>query len=127
WTHHAAARLGIPRVSFDHAGMLAHCRVRVPKGWELERLRDATTYKLLMGQADRIIVSSFFHAKPQRPNVHCVGPLLRPELKRFTASDGDYLLAYFNRGRHQLSAALEAALQGLGVPIVMYGSGQTGT
>lgn len=26
WTHHAAARLGVPRISFDHFGILAWCR-----------------------------------------------------------------------------------------------------
>src|SRR5262249_9814392 len=30
WTHGAAARLGVPRISFDHYGILAYCRPPIP-------------------------------------------------------------------------------------------------
>lgn len=127
FTHHVAARLGIPRISFDHVGMLAHCKVHVPPRWRWAMARDVSTYLLLMGRPAAVIISSFFHVEPRHHQVRCVGPLLRREVKGIEPSDGKYLLAYFNRGRHQVSRTIEAELQRLGMPVVMYGSDTVGT
>jgi uncharacterized protein (TIGR00661 family) len=121
FTHHIAARMGIPRVSFDHIGMLAHCRVEVPGAWRLALGRDVIAYRLLTGRPDHVIVSSFFPAEPRRPGVECVGPLLRPAARELRPRVGDYILAYFNRAQHQLSERLADEFQKLGRRVVLYG------
>jgi uncharacterized protein (TIGR00661 family) len=126
FTHHLAARLGLPRVSFDHIGMLAHCHVEAPLRWRWALARDVSAYRLLTGRPERVIVSSFFPAEPRRPGVECVGPLLRPAARAVEATVGDYLVAYFNRGKHQLSARLEAEFQRLGRRVVFYGADTPG-
>jgi len=126
WTHQLAGRLGLPRIGFDHIGMLAHCRVEVPRGWRWALARDVSVYRLMMGKPDRVVVSSFFPVSARRSNVRCVGPLLRPAALEARPSDENYVLAYFNRGQHQVSARIEAEFRALHLPVVMYGSDRRG-
>jgi uncharacterized protein (TIGR00661 family) len=127
FTHRAAARLGIPRIGFDHFGVMAHARPEVPRGRQLHLACAATTYRLMMGQPDRAIVSSFYEAPARRPGVAFVPTLVRPEVLAATPSRGDHLLVYLNRARHQLTERLERELQALGVPTILYGQSREGT
>ncbi len=127
FTHRAAARLGVPRISFDHFGILAYCRPHVPLRHRLAASRDVLAYRLLVGRPERAIVSSFYSAPPVRPGVRCVGPLLRDELFAVKAQRGDELLVYLNQGRHQYTPQMERALRALGIPALIYGTGEEGT
>jgi uncharacterized protein (TIGR00661 family) len=127
FTHRAAARLGVPRISFDHFGILAYCRPHVPLRDRPAALRDALVYRLLVGQPERAIVSSFYSAPPTRPGVRCVGPLLRDELFAVKAERGDEILVYLNQGRHQYTLRMERALRALDMPVLIYGTGEEGT
>ncbi len=127
FTHRAAAHLGVPRISFDHFGILAYCRPHVPLRHRPAALRDAFVYRLLVGRPERAIVSSFYSAPPARSGVRCVGPLLRDELFAVKAESGDHLLVYLNQGRHQYTPRMEHALQMLGMPVLVYGTGEEGT
>jgi uncharacterized protein (TIGR00661 family) len=89
-------------------------------------MRDVLAYRGLMGRPDRVIVSSFYDGGMREPHVRFVGPLLREEVLRATSVHGDHLLAYFNRGDHQLSPQIEQAMQELGVPVVVYGTTRRG-
>jgi uncharacterized protein (TIGR00661 family) len=80
WTHHAAARLGIPRIGFDHYSILVYCRPPMRWSDRIPIRRDIWVYRRLMGQPERIIVSSFYDAPARRPGVRFVGTLLRPEV-----------------------------------------------
>ena len=124
WTHQAAARLGIPRISFDHYGILVYCRLPIPASDRLRHLRDVLSYRLLTGKPDRIVVSSFYHAPATRPGVHCIGPLLRDAVLRAHASRGEHLLAYFNQPE-LLTPRVEEALHALGLPVLIYGTPRT--
>ncbi len=127
FTHRAAARLGVPRISFDHFGILAYCRPHVPLRHRPAALRDALVYRLLVGQPERAIVSSFYSAPPARSGVRCVGPLLRDELFAVKAERGDEVLVYLNQGRHQYTPHVEHALRTLDNPVLVYGTGEEGT
>lgn len=126
WAHHVAARLGVPRIGFDHYGVLAYCRPPCGSASWLARHCDTTVYRLFTGEPDRVLVSSFYHAEPLRPGVRCVGPLLRNEVLATARSTGDHLLVYLNNGEHQFTPAVEAALHGVGLPAIVYGTGRTG-
>jgi uncharacterized protein (TIGR00661 family) len=126
FTHRAAARLGVPRIGFDHFGVLAHASPPAPAGRAVHLAAAAAFYRLMMGQPDRAIVSSFYDAPARRPGVAFVPTLLRPEVLAATPARGDHLLVYLNRARHQLTARIERALQALDVPSRLYGAGREG-
>jgi uncharacterized protein (TIGR00661 family) len=126
WSHAAAARLGIPRISFDHFGLLAYCRPPIPWSDRLRSYRDVTAYRSLMGRPDRIIVSSFYDGGDHDPRIRFVGPLLRAQVLQRQATRGQHLLVYLNRGAFQLTARIEGALRSLDLPVIVYGTPRRG-
>jgi len=126
FTHRAAGRLGVPRIGFDHFGVLAHARPPAPRGYGIHLAGATAAYRLMMGQPERAIVSSFYDAPARRPGVVFVPTLLRAEVLAATPRRGDHLLVYLNRARHQLTARLEQMLQSLHLPSILYGAGREG-
>jgi uncharacterized protein (TIGR00661 family) len=126
WTHRVAGALGIPRISIDHIGILAHCRPPIEWRDRLEAWHDTWCYRWLMGQPNRVIVSSFYPAPPRRPGVCVVGTLPRQAVRALTPATGDYLLAYFNRGEEQLKARQLRSLEEVGCPVHVYGTERRG-
>jgi uncharacterized protein (TIGR00661 family) len=122
WTHRVAQRLDIPRISFDHVGIIAYCKPHFPPDLWALGMRDAWGYRTLMGVPERILISSFYPAEPAYPQVRIVGPMLRDEVLQTCATDGDYLLAYFNKGEHQYLAHVDRALRLLDCKVVVYGT-----
>jgi uncharacterized protein (TIGR00661 family) len=127
WTHQVAARLGIPRISFDHFGILAYCKPPMPWPDRIRCFRDIAIYRALTGRPERVIVSSFYDAPTLFPSARCVGALLRDDVFKSKAARGDYLLAYFNKGDHQYTPHVEEALQQAGLPVLVYGTSRAGT
>jgi len=74
-----------------------------------------------------VIVSSFYQAPATFPAARCVGALLRDDVFKVRAARGNYLLAYFNKGDHQYTPHVEEALQGTGLPALVYGTARSGT
>jgi uncharacterized protein (TIGR00661 family) len=126
WTHQVAARLGVPRISFDHFGILAYCKPPMPWADRVRCIRDIAAYRALTGRPDRVIVSSFYDAPSRFPSARCVGALLRDDVLKFKSVRGDYLLAYFNKGEHQYTSHVEEALQRAGLPVLAYGTSRAG-
>jgi uncharacterized protein (TIGR00661 family) len=126
WTHRAAARLRIPRISFDHYGVLAHCRPPVARRDRWAYTTEVWCYRWLTGAPDRVIVSSFYDAPAMRSGVRRVGALIRDEVRAAVPTRGAHLLCYFNNGAHQLTAAVMATLRACGLPVIVYGSGRAG-
>ncbi len=118
----AAGRLGIPRIGLDHVGIIAWCRPSAPLADALPLGRDALAYRLLMGSPERVVVSSFFTAPPRRPDVVVIPPVLRPRVLGATPCDRGHLLVYLNQPR-LLTGGVLAALEGAGVPAIVYGAG----
>jgi uncharacterized protein (TIGR00661 family) len=117
-----AQRLGIPRIGFDHIGILAHCRPSIDPADRLEALFDAFVYSALMGRADRVLVSSFYPAPPRSSEVRVVPTLARRSVREATASDGEHLLLYLNQGHHQFDERLRRIFTELGRPVRVYGT-----
>ena len=126
WCHRAAQRLNIPRISFDHVGILAYCKPHFPPEIWLAGMRDAIGYRSLMGIPERILISSFYPAQGKYPGVKLVGPMLRDVVKQTKATRGDYLLAYFNKGEHQYRPNIDRALRLLDIPVRVYGTPHRG-
>jgi uncharacterized protein (TIGR00661 family) len=126
WSHRVAADLKIPIISFDHIGLMTYCRPEVewvdrPAAWF-----NAQCYGWLMGQSDRVLVSSFYPVPARGPNIKVVGPLLRTTVRELTPRQGSYLVAYFNQGKDQLRPVILDALAGAGLPVHIYGSERRG-
>jgi uncharacterized protein (TIGR00661 family) len=122
WTHRVAQKLRLPRISFDHIGIIGYCKPHFPADLWLTGLRDAWGYRTLMGVPERILISSFYPAEPLYPYTTIVGPMLRDEVLRAKTTDGDYLLCYFNKGEHQYQPHIDRALRLLDCPVVIYGT-----
>lgn len=126
WTHRYARARGIPRISFDHVGVMAFCHCEFDPGDWWRGARDALGYKAFMGAPDRVLVSSFFAAPPASPGVEVVGPILRDVVRAARPERKDYLLAYFTNGEHQYTPAVDAALRSCGEKLVVYGTSRRG-
>lgn len=126
WTHRIAQRMNLPRISFDHVGILAYCKPHFPPDLWLTGMRDAVGYRTLMGVPERILISSFYKADPAYPGVKIVGPMLRDAVLKAKPSDGDYLMCYFNKGQHQYLPHVDKALRSLEMPVVVYGTAYEG-
>ncbi len=121
WTHRAARRLGIPRIGFDHFGIMVHCKLPMPWLDWLRSFRDVWIYRILMRRPQRVIVSSFYDAPPRWPGVEVIGPLLRDEVLQIPSVDGDHFLCYFNKGQHQFTPEVEQTLRSISGPVYVYG------
>jgi uncharacterized protein (TIGR00661 family) len=126
WTNAAGQKLGVPRIGFDHFGVLVHCQVALPWLDWLESMADRLAYRWLMRWPERVLVSSFFRAKPRRQGVEVVGPLLGEQVQKFAPSTGEHLLVYFNQGSSQMSERMLGALESLGGEVRLYGLGRVG-
>lgn len=126
WTHRVAQRVGLPRISFDHVGIIAYCQPHFPPDLWALGMRDAWGYRSLMGVPERILISSFYPATPAYPQVKLVGPMLRDEVLAATPQRGDYLLAYFNKGEHQYLPHVDRALRLLDCKVRVYGTRHRG-
>lgn len=122
WTHRAAQRLKLPRISFDHIGIIGYCKPHFPPELWLLGMRDALSYRAAMGIPERILISSFYPAEGAYPGVKVVGPMLRDEVLRVQPTCGDFLLAYFNKGEHQYLPHIDRALRLLDCKVVIYGT-----
>lgn len=122
WTHRAAERLGLPRISFDHVGVIAWCRPHFPPPLWLRGHRDGWAYRQVIGEPDRTLITSFYPVEPLAPATRTVGPVLRTELQQAEPREGDYLLAYLNKGRHQYTPGLDLALRRADTRVVIYGT-----
>ena len=127
WTHLAGSILRVPRIGFDHFGILVHCRVALPVLDWCKSLFDRHAYRWLMRSPDRVLVSSFFKAPPSSSGVRVVGPILRERLLTARPSLGEHLVAYFNQGSVQLSPRVLDALASAGPEIRLYGTRQSGS
>jgi uncharacterized protein (TIGR00661 family) len=127
WTHHAARRLGIPRISFDHYGVMAYCRLPMSRWDRLVCKSESLFYRGLVAGPERVIVAAFFPAEPNRPGVRVVGPILRKEVCDLQPTDGEHLLVYFTNAREHYTPDVEAALLTLDCPVKVFTHEKTGT
>jgi len=126
WTHRAAKALGIPRISFDHYGILVHCDLEMPP-WDRLILRmESLFYRFLVPAAQRTVVAAFYDGRPRHNGVHVVGAILRTEARETKPSQGEHLLAYFSNASVNFTPATEQALRTLDGPVKVYGPDRDG-
>jgi uncharacterized protein (TIGR00661 family) len=126
WTHAVARSLKIPRIGFDHFGMMVHCKLDLTLGDWLRSLIDRGVYSLLTGRPERVLISSFYRLETRSPDVEIIPPLLRDEVHQAEPSNGEHLLVYLNQGNVQLTPSVLKALGRSGAPVVLYGTERSG-
>lgn len=126
WTHAAASGLGIPRIAFDHFGMMVHCKLDLSLADWWRSLVDRGVYTLLTRRPERVLVSSFYPLDTKSAAVEVIPPLLRDEVHQILPSRGEHLLVYLNQGNVQLTPLLLRALGKAGAPVKLYGTDRTG-
>lgn len=122
WLHQAARRMEIPRIGFDHVGIIAYCKPRIDSSDWFNAQRDAIGYRALMGVPERILLSSFYPAIPRRADIAIIPPLMREEVTQVEPGNDQFLLVYFNKGEHQFLPAVEAILRAIDMPLKVYGT-----
>jgi uncharacterized protein (TIGR00661 family) len=123
-TRRAARKLGIPLVSFDHYGVLAYCKWKMPLSYRLRKWSTCLIYRLLMGKADRIIASAFYPATPKNSRVHVVGPILRDAVRNAKPVTGEHLLFYLGGDSTRFTDELRDILSRVDIEIRAFGLGE---
>ncbi len=126
WTHRVGRSMEIPRISFDHYGMMAFCKIGMSP-WERFLCNFETMiYRMMVCRPKRFIVAAFYDGLPTRENIRPVGAILRQEVRQLHPTRGDYLLCYFSNPESNFSPQVEQALQSLNCPAKIYGPNRQG-
>ncbi len=127
WTHRAARALGVPRISFDHYGIIAYCSLEMSPRDRLICWLESVVYRMLVCKPERIIVTAFYQGRPRRGNaVKVVGPILRPEVRHARPSSGEHLLVYLANASVHFTPHIEESLGKLSCPVKVYGPDREG-
>ena len=127
WTHWAARRMGLPRISFDHYAVLVLCEWPMSRWGRLVCWTESAVYRWMMAApSDRYVIASFYAPPARREGVCVVGPVLRDVVKEVTPERGDSLLVYFSHGHVHFTPRIEQALRELDLPVLVYGTGREG-
>jgi uncharacterized protein (TIGR00661 family) len=126
YCHWVGRHMGIPRITFDHFGVLVYCRPQMT-GWErIANWGNAFVYRSLYGEPERAVVSAFFDAAPRRSGVARVGAVIREDVLAMQPARGEHLLAYISKGEHEFTPQVEAAFRAQKCPVRVYGVPRTG-
>lgn len=126
YTHWFARHHRVPRITFDHFGLLVYCRPAMPAAERVANWGNRIVYRLFYGMPDRAIVSGFFDAAPRRAGVQRVGAVIRADVLKMKPTQGAHLLAYINKGEHEFTPQVEQALRAQDCPVRVYGVPRTG-
>ena len=114
-------RLGVPRISFDHYGVMAYCDLEMNALDGFFCKCESLLYKTWIAGPDRAIATAFYGGDLRRDDVTIVGPILRDAVVQTQPAQGDYLLVYFSNAHLNFSHRVEVALRDCPVPIKVYG------
>ncbi|HYE59153.1 MAG TPA: glycosyltransferase family protein [Rhodothermales bacterium] len=122
----AAARVGIPVVSFNNQEVLTEGIYRLPERLRASAALAETAVRAIAPPAPTHRIVTALTALPLRhpARTTLVGPILRRAVREAVPHGGAHLVAYFNVER-RLDPILRA-LEGTGVPVHLYGVGAEG-
>jgi len=127
WTHRAAEKLAIPRISFDHFAVLAECDWPMSTQQKLICRVEAKMYHVLIGRPQRYVIASFYAPPPRHEGVRVVGPVLRAAVCDARPTRGEHLLVYLSNGDHHFTPQIEQALADADCPVYVYGTSNDGS
>lgn len=95
---HAARRLGLPVLSFNHQQVVTEMKYRLPlRYWPGKLLTTAAIRLIAPRDPAHVLLTSFFFGDLKHPaRTTLVPPIIRPAVQTLTPSTGDHVLVYFN-------------------------------
>lgn len=98
FSHRAAARLGLPVISFNHQQIVTETRYHLPLKYRFDAMVTSLAIRLIVPKnPDHVLVTSFFYPDLRRPsNTTLVPPIIRPAVQRLTPTNGEHVLVYYN-------------------------------
>ena len=95
---HAARRLDIPVLSFNHQQVVTEMKYSLPiRHWPGAMLTAAAIRLIVPSDPAHVLLTSFFFGELKNPDrTTLVPPIIRPAVQALTPSTGDHVLVYFN-------------------------------
>ncbi len=95
----AAARLGLPVLSFNHQQVVTELEYELPPQYRAEAALAATAIRLIAPKnPTHTLLTSFFFGPLRHPDTTTlIPPIIRTEVQRLEPSDGDEVLVYYNQ------------------------------
>lgn len=99
FTPKAAAKLGVPILSFNHQEIVTRCRYALPARFKTHALLTRMTIRLVAPRnpAHTLLTSFYFPELRNPENTTIVRPIIRPAVSALTPRDDGHVLVYFNQ------------------------------
>lgn len=99
-------RKRLPVISIDNQHCLTNVSITYPRRYRREAAATKLVTRLMTPRADAYLVTSFFTAPVRRPRTFLVPPILREEVLRTRASEGEEVLVYVTSPAPELASLL---------------------
>ena len=98
FSHRAAARLGLPVISFNHQQIVTETKYTLPIKYRFDAAMTALAVRLIApSRPERILITSFFFPPLKNPaSATLIPPIIRPAVSELSPSRGDHVLVYYN-------------------------------
>ena len=95
----AAARAGVPVLSFNHQQVVTEMQYDLPRRYRLMAAVTSGAIRLIAPRRpEHVLVSSFFYGNLKRPErTTLVPPIIRPEVQQLAPREGDKVVVYYNQ------------------------------
>jgi len=115
-------RKRLPVISIDNQHCLTNVSITYPRRYRREAAATKLVTRLMTPRADAYLVTSFFTAPVRRPRTFLMPPILREEVLRTRASEGEDVLVYVTSPAPELARIFA----GVRCRFVAYGFGREG-
>jgi len=90
----AANWLDLPLISLDNMHVITKTKIDIPEKWLSEYLTTKLIIRLMVFNANKYIILSFFDAKPNTAKAVLVPPIVRQEILDLVPTKADHILVY---------------------------------
>lgn len=120
---HAARRIGLPVLSFNHQQVVTETRYQLPmRHWPAAAMTAGAITAIAPSHPRHVLLTSFFFPELRHPEcTTLVPPIIRPAVQELEPERGDHVLVYFNQTEG--TGAVLDALRRVDVPFVAYNFG----
>ncbi len=110
YTPRAAARIGLPILSFNHQQVVTECQYTLPPGYRGNAAFIAAAIGMIAPRHPaHVLLTSFFYPPLKRPErTTLVAPIIRRAVQQCQPTPGEHVVVYFNdpRGNDHVAEAL---------------------
>ena len=107
-TCHVGHKLGLPIIAIDNQHLLTDAEITYPKEYRKEAAATKLVTRLMTPRADAYLVISFFAARIKKQTTFLFPPILRGEVLKASATEGDAVLVYVTSGADELAELLKS-------------------